>query len=107
MAALSLPSIPGCSILTFLSQANEKDYSHEGFGFSFKKTQADVVMKLMSQKEVNYFKAEETATKVRSDRNQYCALTGVIGGYRSEGASGWQACGHLSLPAGVKGAWRG
>jgi hypothetical protein len=46
------------------SQANEKDYSHEGFGFTFKKTQADVVMKLMSSKEVNYFKGDETATKV-------------------------------------------
>lgn len=37
-------------------QANEKDYSHEGFGFSFKKIQADMVMKLMSDKEVQYFK---------------------------------------------------
>lgn len=50
-------------ILYHKDQANEKDYSHEGFGFSFKKTQADVVMKLMSQKEVNYFKGDETATK--------------------------------------------
>jgi hypothetical protein len=31
-------------------QANEKDYSHEGFGFSFKKTQADIVAKFMSSR---------------------------------------------------------
>jgi hypothetical protein len=41
-------------------QANEKDYSHEGFGFSFKKTQADIVAKFMSSKEVKYFKVSET-----------------------------------------------
>lgn len=44
-------------------QANEKDYSHEGFGFSFKKVQADMVAKLMSSKEVKYFKGDENATK--------------------------------------------
>ncbi|GFZ48648.1 hypothetical protein JCM24511_06397 [Saitozyma sp. JCM 24511] len=44
-------------------QANEKDYSHEGFGFSFKKTQADIVAKFMSSKEVKYFKGDETAEK--------------------------------------------
>jgi hypothetical protein len=40
-------------------QANEKDYSHEGFGFSFKKTQADIVVKFMSSKEVKYFKVRK------------------------------------------------
>lgn len=40
----------------FQDQANEKDYSHEGFGFSFKKTQADLVSKFMSSKEVKWFK---------------------------------------------------
>lgn len=42
-------------------QANEKDYSHEGFGFKFKKIQADMVASLMSQKEVKYFKGDEGA----------------------------------------------
>lgn len=42
-------------------QANEKDYSHEGFGFKFKKTQADLVSGLMSTKEVKYFKGDEGA----------------------------------------------
>jgi len=42
-------------------QANEKDYSHEGFGFKFKKIQADMVAGLMSQKEVKYFKGDEGA----------------------------------------------
>ncbi|RSH91797.1 hypothetical protein EHS25_009167 [Saitozyma podzolica] len=50
-------------ILYHKDQANEKDYSHEGFGFSFKKTQADIVAKFMSSKEVNYFKGDETAEK--------------------------------------------
>jgi hypothetical protein len=44
-------------------QANEKDYSHEGFGFKFKKTQADLVSSLMSSKEVKWFKEDENATK--------------------------------------------
>ncbi|WWC64653.1 uncharacterized protein I303_107264 [Kwoniella dejecticola CBS 10117] len=50
-------------ILYHKDQANEKDYSHEGFGFSFKKTQADMVMKLMSDKNVKVFKGDENATK--------------------------------------------
>ncbi|WWD03533.1 hypothetical protein V865_001586 [Kwoniella europaea PYCC6329] len=50
-------------ILYHKDQANEKDYSHEGFGFSFKKTQADMVSKLMSDKEVKLFKGDETAAK--------------------------------------------
>jgi hypothetical protein len=43
-------------VLYHKDQANEKDYSHEGFGFAFKKIQADIVMKLMSQPEVKMFK---------------------------------------------------
>ena len=35
-------------------QANDKDYSHEGVGFSFKKWQADKVMQNMDSKEVAY-----------------------------------------------------
>ncbi|WWC91653.1 uncharacterized protein L201_006599 [Kwoniella dendrophila CBS 6074] len=50
-------------ILYHKDQANEKDYSHEGFGFNFKKTQADLVMKFMGDKEVKYFKGDENATK--------------------------------------------
>ncbi|KAK8853140.1 hypothetical protein IAR55_003841 [Kwoniella newhampshirensis] len=50
-------------ILYHKDQANEKDYSHEGFGFKFKKFQADTVMKLMSDKQVQYFKGDENATK--------------------------------------------
>jgi hypothetical protein len=46
-------------------QANDKDYSHEGVGFSFKKWQADTVMKHMDSKEVEYFKADETAQKTK------------------------------------------
>ncbi|KAH7919103.1 hypothetical protein BV22DRAFT_1134086 [Leucogyrophana mollusca] len=44
-------------------QANDKDYSHEGFGFSFKKWQADNVMKYMDSPEVEEFKADEKAGK--------------------------------------------
>ncbi len=44
-------------------QANDKDYSHEGLGFSFKKWQADQVAKHMDCKEVEYFKADEGAAK--------------------------------------------
>jgi len=50
-------------VLYHKDQANEKDYSHEGFGFKFKKFQADHVMNWMSQKEVKYFKGDENATK--------------------------------------------
>lgn len=50
---------PACLPPAVVPAANEKDYSHEGFGFTFKKVQADTVMKLMSSPEVQHFKADE------------------------------------------------
>ncbi|KAI4749893.1 hypothetical protein E4T44_14978 [Aureobasidium sp. EXF-8845] len=44
-------------------QANDKDYSHEGFGFAFKKFQADNVMKIMNSPEVEHFKKDKDAAK--------------------------------------------
>jgi len=44
-------------------QANDKDYSHEGLGFSFKKWQADHVMKHMDSPEVKEFEADKNAGK--------------------------------------------
>lgn len=44
-------------------QANAKDYSHEGAGFSFKKWQADNVSKYMDSPEVQHFKADASAAK--------------------------------------------
>ncbi|KAG0652435.1 hypothetical protein D0Z07_1377 [Hyphodiscus hymeniophilus] len=44
-------------------QANDKDYSHEGVGFSFKKWQADQVAKHMDSKEVAAFEADKNAGK--------------------------------------------
>jgi hypothetical protein len=44
-------------------QTNDKDYSHEGLGFSFKKWQADQVAKHMDGKEVEAFKADARAGK--------------------------------------------
>lgn len=44
-------------------QANDKDYSHEGLGFSFKKWQADQVMKYMDSEEVKIFEADKGANK--------------------------------------------
>ena len=44
-------------------QANDKDYSHEGLGFKFKKWQADNVMKYMDSPEVQQFKPDERAAK--------------------------------------------
>lgn len=44
-------------------QANDKDYSHEGLGFSFKKWQADNVMKHMDSPEVKLFEADKGAGK--------------------------------------------
>jgi len=44
-------------------QANDKDYSHEGVGFSFKKWQADTVMKHMDSPEVKLFEADKDAGK--------------------------------------------
>ena len=39
--------------------ANDKDYSHEGLGFNFRKWQADQVAKQMNAEEVKAFKADE------------------------------------------------
>ncbi|KAG4426192.1 hypothetical protein IFR04_000658 [Cadophora malorum] len=44
-------------------QANDKDYSHEGLGFTFKKWQADQVAKHMDSREVEAFEADKTAGK--------------------------------------------
>ncbi|GKT82456.1 hypothetical protein CT0861_08941 [Colletotrichum tofieldiae] len=44
-------------------QANDKDDSHEGVGFSFKKWQADNVAKHMNSKEVEVFIADKDASK--------------------------------------------
>lgn len=44
-------------------QANDKDYSHEGVGFSFKKWQADNVMKHMDSDEVRAFEGDKGAGK--------------------------------------------
>ncbi|KAF1986768.1 hypothetical protein K402DRAFT_393393 [Aulographum hederae CBS 113979] len=44
-------------------QANDKDYSHEGVGFSFKKWQADQVAKHMDSPEVAQFEADKGANK--------------------------------------------
>ncbi|KAL8987185.1 MAG: hypothetical protein Q9177_003585 [Variospora cf. flavescens] len=44
-------------------QANDKDYSHEGVGFSFKKWQADQVMKHLDSEEVALFEADKGAGK--------------------------------------------
>lgn len=44
-------------------QQNEKDYSHSGLGFHFKKWQADQVAKHMDSKEVEAFKADSKAGK--------------------------------------------
>jgi hypothetical protein len=44
-------------------QANEKDYSHEGLGFSFKKWQADNVAKWMDSPEVAEFEQDKNAAK--------------------------------------------
>jgi len=44
-------------------QANDKDYSHEGVGFSFKKWQADHVVKHMDAPELKEFEADKSAAK--------------------------------------------
>ncbi|KAL6240539.1 hypothetical protein RBB50_012558 [Rhinocladiella similis] len=44
-------------------QANELDYSHEGFGLDFKKWQTDNVTKHMNCKEVEQFVADKDAAK--------------------------------------------
>ncbi|KAF8841362.1 hypothetical protein BDN67DRAFT_1068569 [Paxillus ammoniavirescens] len=42
-------------------QANDKDYSHEGVGFTFKKWQADSVVKFTDSPEVEAFKGDQHA----------------------------------------------
>ena len=44
-------------------QANDKDYSHEGLGFTFKKWQADNVVKYMDAPELKEFEADKGAGK--------------------------------------------
>lgn len=44
-------------------QANDKDYSHQGLGFHFKKWQTDNVVKIMHSKEVEHFAADKDAAK--------------------------------------------
>jgi hypothetical protein len=44
-------------------QANDKDYSNEGLGASFKKWQADNVAKYMDSPEVEQFAADKNAGK--------------------------------------------
>jgi hypothetical protein len=44
-------------------QANDKDYSHEGLGFTFKKWQADNVVKHMDAPELKEFEADKGAGK--------------------------------------------
>jgi hypothetical protein len=44
-------------------QANDKDYSNEGLGATFKKWQADNVAKYMDSKEVEEFAADKDAGK--------------------------------------------
>jgi len=60
---LSLPSHYTVVHFTDDYRANDKDYSHEGAGFSFKKWQADQVAKHMSAEEVKYFEKDKGAAK--------------------------------------------
>ena len=68
-ALVSLSLDPGTVDSDFIQvkyhkdQANDKDYSHEGVGFSFKKWQADQVAKNMDSKEVEQFVADKGAGK--------------------------------------------
>jgi hypothetical protein len=68
-ALVSLSLDPGTMDSDFIQvkyhkdQANDKDYSHEGVGFGFKKWQADNVAKNMDSKEVAAFKADKGAGK--------------------------------------------
>ncbi|KAL9115999.1 MAG: hypothetical protein Q9227_000367 [Pyrenula ochraceoflavens] len=68
-AIVSLSLDPGTVDSDFIQvkyhkdQANDKDYSHEGLGFTFKKWQADNVMKNMDSKEVEAFIGDKNATK--------------------------------------------
>lgn len=68
-AIVSLALEPGSEETGFVrvkyhkDQANDKDYSHEGLGFSFKKWQADEVVKHMDADEVKYFEKDKGAAK--------------------------------------------
>lgn len=68
-ALVSLSLEPGSEEAGFVrvnyhkDQANDKDYSHEGLGFSFKKWQADQVAKHMDSEEVAYFEKDKVAGK--------------------------------------------
>jgi len=68
-ALVSLSLDPGSIDSDFIrvkyhkDQANDKDYSHEGLGFSFKKWQADNVSKHMDDPRVHEFEADKTAGK--------------------------------------------
>ncbi|KPI42614.1 uncharacterized protein AB675_9468 [Cyphellophora attinorum] len=68
-ALVSLSLDPGTVDSDFIQvkyhkdQANDKDYSHEGVGFSFKKWQADQVAKNMDSKEVEQFIGDKDAAK--------------------------------------------
>lgn len=68
-ALVSLSLEPGSEETGFVrvkyhkDQANDKDYSHEGLGFSFKKWQADQIAKLMNAEEVKYFEKDKVAAK--------------------------------------------
>lgn len=50
-------------------QANDKDYSNEGLGATFKKWQADNVVKYMDSPEVAAFEADKDAGK--KDKRKY------------------------------------
>jgi hypothetical protein len=68
-ALVSLSLDPGTVDSDFIQvkyhkdQADDKDYSHEGLGFSFKKWQADQVAKHMDSPEVEAFIADKGAAK--------------------------------------------
>ena len=52
------------------AQANEKDYSHSGPGFAFKKWQADKVAGMMDSEDVKYFKKDDRS-EFREDVRKY------------------------------------
>ena len=68
-ALVSLSLDPGTVDSDFIQvkyhkdQANDKDYSHEGLGFSFKKWQADNVVKYMDDDRVKEFEKDKNAGK--------------------------------------------
>lgn len=68
-ALVSLSLDPGSLDTDFLrvkyhkDQENDKDYSHEGAGFKFKKWQADHVPQTMDNDGVKFFEADKEAGK--------------------------------------------